>query len=98
MPTLKGTEASLSYVQCFLYLVSSSINVSYFSCYMTGYLLNRLYHILLCIMHAYVLCALYMGLLYPWYVVFIPIYNAHPYFSVKKYGEKACKIHGKVRI
>ena len=30
MPPLKGTEASLSYVQCFLYLVSSSINVSIF--------------------------------------------------------------------
>ena len=28
VPTLKGTEASLSYVQSFLYLVSSSINVS----------------------------------------------------------------------
>ena len=27
--TLKGTEASLSYVQCFLYLVSSSVNVSF---------------------------------------------------------------------
>ena len=30
MPTLKGTEASLSYVQYFSYLVSSSINVSIF--------------------------------------------------------------------
>ena len=30
VPTLKGTEAWLSYVQCFLYLVSSSINVSIF--------------------------------------------------------------------
>ena len=30
LPTLKGTEVSLSYVQCFLYLVSSSINVSIF--------------------------------------------------------------------
>ena len=30
VPPLKGTEASLSYVQCFLYLVSSSINVSIF--------------------------------------------------------------------
>ena len=30
MPTLKVTEASLSYVQCTLYLVSSSINVSVF--------------------------------------------------------------------
>ena len=28
MPTLKGTEVSLSYVQCFLCLVSSSVNVS----------------------------------------------------------------------
>ena len=28
VPTLKGTEVSLSYVQSFLYLVSSSINVS----------------------------------------------------------------------
>ena len=28
--TLKGTEVSLSYVQCFLYLVPSSINVSIF--------------------------------------------------------------------
>ena len=30
VPTLKGTEASLSYVQCFLYLVSSSRNMSIF--------------------------------------------------------------------
>ena len=37
MPTLKGTDASLPCVQCFLYLVSSSTNDS-FSCYMAGYL------------------------------------------------------------
>ena len=30
VPTWKGTEASLSYVQCFFYIVSSSINVSIF--------------------------------------------------------------------
>ena len=30
MPTLKGTEASLSCVQCFLYLVPFKINVSTF--------------------------------------------------------------------
>ena len=30
MPTLKGNEASLSYVQCFWGLVSSSISVSIF--------------------------------------------------------------------
>ena len=39
-PTLKGTEVSLSYVQCFLYLVFSSINF-HFSYYMAGYLLDR---------------------------------------------------------
>ena len=36
VPTLKGTEASLSCVQCVLSLVSSLINVS-FSYYMAGY-------------------------------------------------------------
>ena len=41
MPTLKRTKALLFYVQCFLYLVSYSINVS-FSYYMAGYLLERL--------------------------------------------------------
>ena len=30
VPTLKGTKAPLSYIQCFLYLVSSSIHVSIF--------------------------------------------------------------------
>ena len=40
VPTLKGTDVSLSYVKCFLYLMSSSINVS-FSCYMAGYFLDR---------------------------------------------------------
>ena len=30
VPTLKGTEVSLSYVQCFLYLVSSPVNASIF--------------------------------------------------------------------
>ena len=38
VPTLKGTEASLSCVQCFLYLVSSIMSLSY---YMAGYLLDR---------------------------------------------------------
>ena len=40
VPTLKGTEVSLSYAQCFLHLACSSINVS-FSYYMAGYLLDR---------------------------------------------------------
>ena len=30
VPTLKGTEASLSYAQCFLYLVSSAVNIYIF--------------------------------------------------------------------
>ena len=41
VPIVKGTEASLSCVQCSLYLVSCSINVP-FSYYMVGYLLDRL--------------------------------------------------------
>ena len=40
VPTLKGTEASLSCIQCFLYLVSSSINVSIFHS-MAGYFLDK---------------------------------------------------------
>ena len=39
MPTLKGTEASLSYAQCFSYLVSSSISVSIFH-YIAGHFLD----------------------------------------------------------
>ena len=41
VPVLKGTEASLSYVQCFLYLMSSSVNVSIFSYYIAVCLLDR---------------------------------------------------------
>ena len=38
VPILKGTEASLSYVQCFLYLLQKHF---YFSYSMAGYLLDR---------------------------------------------------------
>ena len=38
MPPLKGTEASLSCVQCFLYLVSSSVNASIF--HITSWILS----------------------------------------------------------
>ena len=41
VPTLKGAEASLSYVQRFLYLVSSSRNVSIFHIAWAGYFLDR---------------------------------------------------------
>ena len=40
VPILKGTEVSLSYVQCFLYLISSSIKYVCFPYYMAGYLLD----------------------------------------------------------
>ena len=44
MSTLKGTEASLSYAKCFLYLVSSSINASIFhSTWLFGHFLDRPY-------------------------------------------------------
>ena len=41
MTTLRGTEASLSYVQCFLCVVYSFNKCLYFSYYMAGYLLDR---------------------------------------------------------
>ena len=46
--TLRGTEASLSYVQCFLYLVTS-INVSIFHIYMAGYFLDRPHIVYICL-------------------------------------------------
>ena len=44
-PTLKGTEASLSYIQCVLYLVSCIFfsKCLYFSYCMAGYLMDSLY-------------------------------------------------------
>ena len=35
------------------------------------------------------LCVLHTGLLYPWYVIIIPMFNAHPYFSLKNLGKNA---------
>lgn len=43
--TWKGTEATLSYLQCCLYLVSSYINVS-FSYDMATHFLDRPHHVL----------------------------------------------------
>ena len=46
------------------------------------------------------LCTLYMGLLYPllypWYVIITPMYNVHPYFSLKNLSKKFHVIHGKI--
>ena len=33
-------------------------------------------------------CALYMGLLYQWYLIIIPMYNVHTYFSLKNVGKR----------
>ena len=41
VPNSKGTEASLSYVQCFLYLVSSSVNVSFYITWLDTYMLDQ---------------------------------------------------------
>ena len=49
MPSLKGTEVSLSYVQCFLYLVSSFINVSIFHSVRLGTFWTDLVHIHTCV-------------------------------------------------
>ena len=31
---------------------------------------------------------LFNQLIYPWYVIIVPVYNAHPYFSLKNLGKK----------
>ena len=36
-----------------------------------------------------------MGLLYPWYVIIVPMYNAHPYFYLKNFGKNIRIIHSK---
>ena len=40
-------------------------------------------------------CALYTGLLYPWCVIIIHMYHAHPYFSLRNLGKKVHIIHSK---
>ena len=47
-----------------------------------------MYNVLPCITCTYILCALYTGLLCPWYVIIIPIYNVQPYISLKNVGKK----------
>ena len=42
-----------------------------------------------CIMHTH----LHRGLLYPWCVITLPMYNAHPYFSLKHLGKKKCVLY-----
>ena len=47
-----------------------------------------IYRILPCIMHTHILSTFYRGLLhslllYPWHVIIIPVYNVHPYCSLK---------------
>ena len=37
-----------------------------------------------------------ISLLYPWYVIIVPIYNAYPYFSLKNLG-KVCIIYSKIQ-
>ena len=39
--------------------------------------------ILPCVTHAHGLCALYTRLLHPWHAIIAPVYNSHPYFSLK---------------
>ena len=41
------------------------------------------------------LWALYMGLLYPWYVIMVPMSNVHLYFSLKNLDKRVCITHAK---
>ena len=52
------------------------------------------YRILLCIMRTHVFMCIIHGIIMPiiicpWYVIVIPMYNAHPYFYLKIWGKKA---------
>ena len=40
---------------------------------------------------------LHTGLLYPWYVIIIPMYYMHPYFSLKKLEQEVHIIHSIIR-
>lgn len=57
--------------------------------------------------HPQFLCTLYIRLLHPRYVVIMPMYDAHPYFSLRhlgkkcalntaKYGNTECKLQMKI--
>ena len=49
------------------------------------------------IMQTHIFCALHLGLLYARYVIIIPMYNVHPYFSLKTLGKKVPIIHRKIQ-
>ena len=36
-------------------------------------------------------------IMYPWYVIIIPMYNAHPYFPLKNLGKKLCITHRNIQ-
>ena len=53
--------------------------------------------ILPCVMRTLVSCVLHAGLLYPWCVVIMPVYNVHSYFPLKSLGKYMRIIHGKIQ-
>ena len=63
VPTLKGTEASLSYVQCFLYLVSPSVNVSIFHIRWLDTFWRDCKYVCIC-MYVYIHACMYLHILY----------------------------------
>ena len=73
VPTLKGTKTSLSYVQCFLYLVSSSVNISIFHITWLDTFWTDL--VCMCVYNSvYVLYNIYMEFIYIWNICGIYIY------------------------
>ena len=47
--------------------------------------------------HPWFLCTLYTGLLFPWYVIIMPMYDVHPYFSLKTLGKSMHITYGKIQ-
>ena len=58
VPTLKGTEVSFSHIQCFLYLVYSSINVSIFHIAWLGTFWTDLVSVCICVSF-YMMCSVF---------------------------------------
>ena len=49
-------------------------------------------HILLCVIRSHIFVCMVHRVLHPWHVIIIPMYNVHPFFSLKNLG-KRCALY-----
>ena len=48
-------------------------------------------------MHTHIFVRITHGIINPWYVIIIPMYNEYPYFSFTNWGKKVRVMHGKAQ-